>query len=96
MKKQAAKKKLSLFIEFYDGYTIDKDGVKKHRRKFEYLKLYVHENPTTSDEKRKDKETWELAENILSIRKAEYIQGKYKMKDNKKGNILLFDCYKTL
>ena len=94
--KRLKNNKLSLFIEFYNGYTIDKDGVKKHRRKFEYLKLYVSEHPESNDEKRKDKETWELAENILAIRKAEYIQGKYKMKNNKKGSTLLFDFYKTL
>ena len=58
--------------------------------------MYPLENPSTPDEKRKNKEIYELAEKILSIRKSEFYQGKYKLKDNKKGNILLFDFYKTL
>lgn len=58
--------------------------------------MYRLENPSTPDEKRKNKEIYELAEKILAIRKSEFYQGKYKLKDNKKGNILLFDFYKTL
>jgi hypothetical protein len=70
--------------------------VKKHIRKFEYLKLYVSEEPKNADERRKDKENWELARNILAIRKAEYIQGKYHIKDNKKGQITFLDYYEKL
>ncbi|WP_045802686.1 hypothetical protein [Flagellimonas lutaonensis] len=88
--------KSSLFLEFYNGYRIDKNGVKKHLRKFEYLKQYIFDDPKNIEEKRKNKEIYELAEKILSIRKSEFYQGKYKLKDNKKGNILLFDFYKTL
>ena len=77
--------KSSLFLEFYNGYRIDNNGVKKHLRKFEYLKQYVFDKPANAEEKRKNKETLQLAENILAIRKAEYIQGKYKIKNDKKG-----------
>ncbi|WP_136465398.1 tyrosine-type recombinase/integrase [Flagellimonas onchidii] len=88
--------KLSLFIEYYKGHFIDKNGINKYNRDFEYLKMYPLENPSTPDEKRTNKEIYELAEKILSIRKSEFYQGKYKLKDNKKGKILLFDFYKTL
>ncbi len=88
--------KSSLFLEFYNGYRIDKNGVKKHLRKFEYLKQYVFDNPKNADEKRKNKETLQLAENILAIRKAEYIQGKYKIKNDKKGEITFLDYYERL
>lgn len=88
--------KLSLFIEYYKGHFIDKNGINKYNRDFEYLKMYPLENPSTPDQKRKNKEIYELAEKILSIRKSEFYQGKYKLKDDKKGNILLFDFYKTL
>ena len=74
--------KSSLFLEFYTGYRIDKNGVKKHLRKFEYLKQYIFDNPKNPDEKRNNKETLQLAENILAIRKAEYIKGKYKKKND--------------
>ncbi len=88
--------KSSLFLEFYNGYRIDKNGVKKHLRKFEYLKQYVFDNPKNTEEKRKNKETLQLAENILAIRKAEYIQGKYKIKNDKKGEVTFLDYYEQL
>lgn len=88
--------KSSLFLEFYNGYRIDKNGVKKHLRKFEYLKQYVFDNPKNAEEKRKNKETLQLAENILAIRKAEYVQGKYKIKNDKKGEVTFMDYYEKL
>lgn len=88
--------KSSLFLEFYNGYRIDKNGVKKHLRKFEYLKQYVFDNPKNAEEKRKNKETLQLAENILAIRKAEYIQGKYKIKNDKKGELTFLEYYEQL
>lgn len=88
--------KLSLYIEYYDGYIIDRNGTKKHRRRFEYLKLYPIEKPSTSEEKRKNKEIYELADNILAIRKAEYVQGKYKIRDDKKGEITFLDYFDKL
>jgi hypothetical protein len=42
--------------------------------------MYPLENPSTPDEKRKNKEIYELAEKILAIRKSEFYQGKYKPK----------------
>ena len=72
---------MSLFIEYYKGYFVDKNGINKYNRDFEYLKMYPLENPSTPDEKRKNKEIYELAEKILSIRKSEFYQGKYKLKD---------------
>lgn len=85
-----------MFLEFYNGYRIDKNGVKKHMRKFEYLKQYVFDNPKNTEEKTKNRETLELAENILAIRKAEYIQGKYKIKNDKKGEVTFLEYYEQL
>lgn len=88
--------KSGLFLEFYNGYRIDKNEVKKHLRKFEYLKQYVFDNPKDADENRKNKETLLLVENILAIRKAEYIQGKFKIKNDKKGEVTFLDYYNRL
>ncbi|WP_238596025.1 hypothetical protein [Capnocytophaga canimorsus] len=63
--------KVSLFIE----YEVGKDGKRRHLREYENLKLYLHSNPNSKEEKKQNKETLELAENILAIRKTEYIQG---------------------
>tara|TARA_R110002051_G_scaffold325857_1_gene432303 strand:- start:28880 stop:30016 length:1137 start_codon:yes stop_codon:yes gene_type:complete len=88
--------KLSLFIEFYKGHHIDKNGVNKYDREFEYLKLYPLENPNTSEERRKNKEIYELADKILAIRQAEFYQGKFKLKNDKKGQITFMDYYEKL
>lgn len=88
--------KLSLFIEFYKGHYIDKNGVNKYDREFEYLKLYPLENPITSEEKKKNKEIYELADKILSIRQAEFYQGKFKLRNDKKGKITFLEYYEQL
>ena len=38
----------------------------------------------------------ELAENILTLKKADYIKGKYNIKDDKKGKILFLTYYNKL
>jgi integrase len=88
--------KLSLFIEFYKGHYVDKNGINKYNREFEYLKLYPIESPSTHEERRSNKEIYELAEKILSIRKADFYQGKFNIKNNHKGEILFLDYFEKL
>ena len=76
-KKKLKSGKFSLYIEYYKGSNIDQNGLQKHNREFEYLKLYLHEPPSTAKEKKENKETLELAENICAIKQSDYIQGKY-------------------
>jgi hypothetical protein len=64
-----------LYLEYYKGSSINKDGKRVHLRDFEYLKLYPYQDPKTANEKKENKEIEILAEQILSIRKAEYFQG---------------------
>jgi len=49
--------------------------------------------PETPAERRKNKENLELAEQILTIRKAEVYQGKYNIQSDNKGKIGLMDFY---
>jgi integrase len=49
------------------------------------LKIYLHQNPKTTKEKNDNKENLKLAENILAIRKTDYIQGKFEMKSTTKA-----------
>jgi len=98
MKIQLKKKKLtsgkySLFIEYYKGYHIDENGKTKHHREFEYLKRYVFPNPKSLEEKNKNKENLLFAEQVLALRKADFIQGKYKIKNKNKGKLLFLDYY---
>ncbi|MEC4048691.1 hypothetical protein OX284_004555 [Flavobacterium sp. SUN046] len=55
-KKKINNDKLSLYIEYYKGSQLDKDGKRIHIRDFEYLKLYLHQNPKTAAEKKENKE----------------------------------------
>ena len=95
-KKKISKGRFSLFIEYYKGHYIDKNGINKYNRDFEYLKLYPLENPSTATEKRKNKEIYELAAKVLSIRKAEFYQGKFKLKNDTKGKITFLEFYNKL
>jgi len=85
IKAEKLKDNISLFIEYYNGSTINSDGKRVHNRRQEYLKRYLHFTPSTSKEKNENKENLELAENIYSIRKAEYLQGKFKSQDKSKS-----------
>lgn len=91
--KKLATGKYSLFIEYYKGKIQTADGKSKHNRDFEYLKKYLHENPTTTKEKKENKEALAFAENVLAIRQAEYAQGKYGIKDHSKNNLLFLDYF---
>ena len=77
--------KISLYLEYYKGSTVDANGKRQHLRTQEYLKIYLHQNPKTTKEKNENKENLKLAENILAIRKTDYIQGKFEMKSTTKA-----------
>lgn len=85
---------LSLYLEYYKGSIIDNNGKRKHQRKFEYLKLYIYKEPKDRDQKKHNKENLALAENILAIRKAEIIQGKYAIQDKSKSRQLFLTYFK--
>lgn len=77
--------RISLSIEYYRGSELNSEGKRRHLRDFENLKMYLHSSPKTAKEKIENKETLTLAENILSIRQAEYIQGKFDIKNTTKS-----------
>ena len=95
-KKKLVSGRYSLYLEYYKGYSIDENGKQTHNRNFEYLKLYLHGNPITISEKNENKETWQLAENILTLKKAELIKGKFNIEDDNKGRVLFLDYYNKL
>jgi len=88
--------RISLYLEYYRGSTVNAQGKRKHNRSFEYLKLYLHANPVTTSEKNENKEILQLAENILTLKKAELIKGKFNIEDNNKGKVLFLDYYNKL
>ncbi|WP_273276845.1 site-specific integrase [Maribacter polysiphoniae] len=92
-KKKLKTGKLSLYIEFYKGTQTLNTGKIKHLRDYEYLQLYLIENPKSTAEKMKNQEQLELAKQILAIRKAEVYQGRYNIQNDKKGKLGLLDFY---
>ncbi|WP_101451103.1 site-specific integrase [Aquimarina sp. MAR_2010_214] len=98
MKVHLRKKKLktgkqSLYIEYYKGIQTLANGKIKHLRDYEYLQLYLVDNPKSASEKKKNREQFELAEQILAIRKAEVYQGKYRIQNNHIGKTTLLGFY---
>lgn len=92
-KKKLKTGKLSLYIEFYKGIQTLENGKIKHLRDYEYLQLYLKENPKSAAEKKKNQEQLELAEQIVAIRKAEVYQGRYNIQNNKRGKIGFLNFY---
>jgi integrase len=92
-KKKLKNDKLSLYLEYYKGSQLDKEGKRIHIRDFEYLKLYLHQNPKTAAEKKENKETEITAEKIFSIRKAEFFQGKFDIKNTSKSKRCFLDFF---
>lgn len=92
-KKKLQNGKYSLYLEYYKGSTVNLEGKRVHLRDFEYLKLYPYQDPKTANEKKENKEIDTLSEQILSIRKAEYFQGKFDIKNTAKSKRLFLDYF---
>lgn len=92
-KKKLKSGKTSLYLEYYKGHSTTPEGKSKILRDFEYLEIYLTTNPETPAQKKENKENLELAEQILTIRKAEIYQGKYNIKNENKGKISFLDYY---
>lgn len=88
--------KISLYLEYYKGSTTDNQGKRTHLRDFEYLKMYLFGNPKTTKEKTYNRETLEMAEGILAIRKAEFLQGKYELKNTNKAKRIFLKYFEEL
>lgn len=85
--------KISLLIEYYKGSETTPEGKRRHIRDFENLKIYLHQNAKTASEKKENKESLVLAQQILSIREAEYYQGKFDIKNTLKGKRRFLDYF---
>ena len=81
--------KISLYLDFYPPIINPKTG-KETRR--EFLKLYLHENPKTVEEKKHNNDISDLAKVIKSKRDVQLKNKEYGFKDNVKlsVNFILF------
>jgi len=69
--KRLSKGVISLFLDYYTGYTKNEAGKIKTRRQIEYLKRYLKEKPATPEEKNKNKEVFLLAQAIRNQRESD-------------------------
>ncbi|MFC6267482.1 site-specific integrase [Frigoriflavimonas asaccharolytica] len=88
--------RLSLSIEYYKGSEINDEGKRRHLRNYENLDSYLLSDPKTAKEKKENKETLEFAENVLAIRKAEFVQGKFDIKNSTKSKRTFLKYFEEL
>lgn len=68
--KRLANNNISLYLDYYKGYT-QHDGKTKTFRKIEYLKLYLINNPQTSKDRQANDENLSLAQSIRNMRESD-------------------------
>jgi len=66
--KRQAKGLISLYLDYYLGSTIDKAGKAKAQRQFEFLGIYIKDNPQTTQERETNKSRLDLAYSIRNKR----------------------------
>lgn len=75
-------------------YSLYLDTYANGRRTYEYLRLYLVPEKTRED-KRKNKETLQLAEAIRAKRVIEYHEGRYGFDSSVQDKVLLFDYFEA-
>jgi integrase/recombinase XerD len=69
--KRISKGTISLYLDYYQGYTRDDSGKLKTRRKIETLKIYLIDNPKATEERQKNDQSLSLAQLIRSNRESD-------------------------
>ncbi len=71
--KRLARGTISLYLDYYTGYSKTKDSKTKTFRKIEYLKIYLKENPQTAQDREYNRTKLELAQGIRNKRESDYL-----------------------
>lgn len=88
--------RISLSIEFYRGSELSGNGKRRHLRSFENLDTYLYSDPKSVAEKKHNKQGLEFAENVLAIRKAEFVQGKFDIRNTAKSKRTFLKFFEEL
>ena len=72
------------------------NGKRKHFRSFENLETYLFIDPKSAKERKENKEALEFAENVVAIRKAEYAQGRFELKNTAKAKRIFLNFFADL
>lgn len=95
-RKQTKSGKISLYLEIYKGTVKTEDGNTKAIRDYEYLDLYLKDNPQTKQERQTNKETLELAKSIKAKRELEIKNGQYGFKRSGSSNADFMELFRSL
>lgn len=94
-RKQTKSGKISLYLEIYKGTVKTEDGKTKAIRDYEYLELYLKDNPQTKQERQTNKETLELAKSIKAKRELEIKNGQYGFKRSGSSNADFMELFRS-
>lgn len=95
-RKQTKSGSISLYLEIYKGTMTTPEGKVKNLKDYEYLKLYLIDNPKSNAEKEQNKATLKLAETIKAQRIVEIANGQYGLYNSKKTTVNFIDYFKAL
>ena len=95
-RKQTKNGRISLFLEIYKGTTTTSEGKIKNLRDYEYLDLYLIDNPKTPIDKQHNKDLLKLASNIKAKRELEIKNGLYGFTNSFKQNTNFIDYFRDL
>lgn len=94
-RKQTSKGKVSLYLEYYKGTTKTSEGKIKPVRDYEYLNLYLVDNPKTTIDKDQNRKTLELAKTIKAKRELEIKNGQYGFTPDFKVKAVFLDYFNS-
>jgi len=81
-RKQTKNGKISLYLEIYKGKTTTASGKIKYLREYQFLNLFLVDNPKTEADKQQNKKILQLAKNIKSEKELELHCGRYGFQSN--------------
>lgn len=89
--KRLSDNKISLFLDYYQGYNKTPTGEIKTNRKIEYLRIYLNSNPKDTTERDRNNEYLELAQNIRSKRESDLMHNPEGLISPQKKKVNFFD-----
>jgi integrase/recombinase XerD len=89
--KRLSDNKISLYLDYYQGYSKSLAGKIKTNRRIEYLKIYINGNPKDPTERDRNNEYLELAQNIRSKRESDFLHNPEGFISPQKKKVNFFD-----
>lgn len=88
--------RVTLYLEYYNGYTKLPNGKIKHDRDYEYLDYFLYDKPKNPTEKQHNKENLKSAEAVKAQKILEVQNGTYGFNNTHKLNTNFIEYFKKL